>query len=145
MNYLDSKYSEVIFIPEPVPIYAGFLGRNVTMPCTGHQPKGNDSMVKVMWHFKCPSCGMEWLRLGHPEMLQSNKLCSDHTIEFNGGTASLSESTGALTVLNYQAAAEGLYKCHIPGGKPDVMELQSAGVCTVQTLHHTHRIMDQET
>ena len=103
-------------------LYAGFVGQNVTLPCTSFQPDHNDRITDVNWHFKCPSCGVEWSPLFH-----SKKLSPEQSIDFMGETASVSRSTGSLMVVNFQAALEGLYKCQSRGNKTYVMELKSAG------------------
>ena len=110
------------------------------MPCKGSQQKSNGKMVDANWYYKCRSCGAGWYWLAHNDMFHSKNLRSDYNIDFMGGTASVSQSTGTLTILNFQSALEGLYKCHPVGYKPYVMELKSACESIVQVSHRSLHI-----
>ena len=119
-----------------MPLYAGFVGQNVTLPCTSLQPDYNDSMIYVNWHFKCTSCGVEWSPLTEIQIFQSKKVSPDHNVDVLGEAASVSRSSGNLMILNFDADLEGLYMCQYTGHKPYVMELKSAGEFPVQVLEH---------
>ena len=75
----------------------------------------------------------------HMEYVQSKKPRRDAFIDFKGGTASVSRSTGNLTILNFRAAAEGTYKCHPTGHRHYEMELKCTGefIMLVCQTHHT--------
>ena len=118
-------------IPEPVPLYTGFVGHNVKLLCKSFQPETNESIAEVKWYFKCPSCGIDWSPVANLSNFQSKRLLWHYNFSFMGGTAYISQFPGTLSVLNFQAVAEGLYMCTSTGRKPKVMELKSAGEFTV--------------
>ena len=101
------------------------------MPCKGFQSKSNGTMAKINWYFQCPTCTVLWSMVAYLEIFQSDGPHPDHNADFVGGKASVSRSTGSLTVLNFQTAAEGLYWCQSTESKPYVLELKSAGEFTV--------------
>ena len=67
-----------------------------------------------------------WYTLTHLEIFPSERLRPVY-YDFVGGKASVSRSTGALTIMNFLAAGEGLYKCYFTNDKPCVMELKAVG------------------
>ena len=136
-SFLKSVQHAENCLSEPVPLYAGFIGQNVTLPCGDFNPEISGGIAKVDWYFKCPNCGVVWDQLVSVLFFLMERSHRDDYIHFSGGTASVSRSTGVLNVLNFQAAGEGIYKCHPTGSKPYVMELRSAEF-TMQLWHHLH-------
>ena len=137
-SFLKSVQHAENCLSEPVPLYAGLIGQNVTLPCGDFNPERSDGMTMVDWYFKCPNCGVDWDPLDSIYFFQTERSRRDEYFNFSGGTASVSRSTGVLNVLYFQAAGEGIYKCHSTGSKPYVMELRSAGEFTMQLWHHLH-------
>ena len=45
-------------VSEPVSLYAGVIGENVTLPFGDFNPKCSDGITQMGWYFKCPSCGV---------------------------------------------------------------------------------------
>ena len=141
-SFLKSVQHAENCLSEPVPLNAGFIGQNVTLPCGGFNPERSDGMAKVDWYFKCPSCGVVWDQLAYIMFFPTKRTRRDYYFNFSSGTASVSRSAAVLNVLNFQAAHEGMYKCHPTGSEPYVMELRSAGEFKLQLwsyLHHNSR------
>ena len=49
---------------EPVSLYAGIIGENVTLQFGDFNPNSNDGITQMGWYFKCPNCGV-WDQLGY--------------------------------------------------------------------------------
>ena len=120
-----------------MPLYAGFVGQNITLQCKSFIPIDIDANNRINWYFQCANCEVVWSSLAPSEMFSYERPHADYLIDFMGGMALVSQTTGNLTILNFQAIAEGLYKCHHAGRQPQIMELKSAGEFVLQSLHDT--------
>ena len=106
---LVGTFNSSYHFPESAPLYAGFIGQNVTMLCKSFQTKRNSTMTRINWYYNCLSCGLEWSLLTHSEVYPSETAHLDHHIDLEGRLASVSLSNGALTIHNYQTDADVSY------------------------------------
>ena len=131
--------NENICLPESNSPYVGFVGQNVTMPCTGYESRHNDFNKRARWYHKCHKCVAEWFGVAELAMIPG-KTKSVYAKD----RRSISPSTGALTILNFQRNDEGTYKCDFFGTGKYLVELKSACEFAVLLLYQVHHRINIE-
>ena len=121
-----------ICIPESVPLYAGFVNQNVTLPC---QPGGIGGSTRIKWLFNCSDCKGPWYMIVKLQ-LENTQFHHEFFGDFKDRNISVSSKTGNLSIEKFQLADEGLYMCQSAGNEDYTVELKSAGAFTVDLLHN---------